>query len=422
MKKLLLSVFIAVSCMAEAQDRMTPELLWSLKRVSGEGMSQDGRTALFAVRTYDMGTEKSTTKRYSVDVKSGRRKERSESREIFQRDKAAWYAMDDKAIYRSEDNGSNWRSVLAGTEGMENVRISPDGRYVAYTREVLIRPVLGTDIHPDLKKNTAQIYTDLNYRHWDTWEDGKYSHVFIRPVSGGKEKDLMAGEPYDAPQKPFGGLEDIVWSPDSRSLVYVTKKKYGKEYAKSTNTDLYQYHVETGETVNLTANMDGYDMNPSFSPDGRYIAWTSMAHEGFEADKNDIFIMETNTKTASRMNITESWDGTVNSFAWGDDNRSIYFVAPWKGTEHLFEASFSTMGGNRPAAKVRSNIRQITSGSFDVSGIVGQSGNELVVSRTDMNHANELYVTDIRSGAMRQLTHENDEAYSRIKMSNTELR
>src|SRR5690606_18196399 len=154
----------------------------------------------------------------------------------------------------SEDKGRNWR-LYVNIEQADNVRVSPDGKWIAYTKDVLLKPTLGKDIYPDLPKNTAQIYTNLNYRHWDTWEDGKYSHVFIAPVTGGKEKDLMPNEPYDSPQKPFGGAEDIVWSPDSKGLVYVSKKKFGKDYAQSTNTDLYYYDLQNEQTINLTANM-----------------------------------------------------------------------------------------------------------------------------------------------------------------------
>src|SRR5690606_40941186 len=143
------------------------------------------------------------------------------------------------------------------------VRVSPDGSHIAFSKEVLVKPMMGTDIYKDLPKTTAQIYTDLNYRHWDTWEDGKVSHIFIAPVKTKNATDIMANEPYDCPQKPFGGSEDFIWSPDGKSLLYVCKKKFGKEYAQSTNTDIYQYHLSSKTTVNLTAGMTGYDMNPA---------------------------------------------------------------------------------------------------------------------------------------------------------------
>jgi dipeptidyl aminopeptidase/acylaminoacyl peptidase len=226
----------------------------------------------------------------------------------------------------------------------------------------------------------------------------------------------MAGEPYDAPQKPFGGAEDMVWAPDSRSLIYVSKKKFGKEYAVSTNSDLYHYDLATGQTVNLTANMDGYDTNPSFSPDGQFVAWTSMSREGFEADKNDIWVMDLKKRSALKMNLTGRWDGTVNNFIWTNDRQKIFFIAAWEGTEQLFEVNFPGYTKMLPV------VRKLTEGKWDINGLVGISGNNIVVTRSDMNHASELYLVDAVSGKMRQLTHENDNIYNSIKLSNTELR
>ncbi|MEJ7675276.1 MAG: hypothetical protein WKF59_21870 [Chitinophagaceae bacterium] len=190
----------------------------------------------------------------------------------------------------------------------------------------------------------------------------------------------MPGEPFDAPQKPFGGDEDYNWSPDSKYVIYVTKKKYGKEYAISTNTDIYQYNVETGKTINLSEGMMGYDINPSYNKQG-VLAWLSMKRDGFEADKQDIIAMFGNKK----LNLTASRDDLhVEGFKWSDDGQKIYFWAPVKATSHLFEI---TLGSANPAA----TIRQITKGEFGVSDIIGQSGNMLVATKVDMNHAPELY-------------------------------
>jgi len=416
MKKLLLPLLLLISIVGNAQDRMTPELLWSLKQVNGEGMSPDAKTVFYSARTYNVKTEKSTTKFYALNLKTGERSERKETKNVFQREEAVWYATDDKAIHKSSDKGQHWQSIYTNVEGIDNIRISPDGKYIAFTKDILIKPVLGKDLYPDLPKTTAHIYTDLTYRHWDTWEDGKFSHLFIAPISGGKAVDLMVNEPYDVPQKPFGGSEDFIWSPDSKGIVYVCKKKYGKEYAQSTNTDLYYYNIAQKQTTNLTANMMGYDMAPAFSPDGQYIAWTSMRREGYEADKNDIYVMDVKKRTALKLNLTQAWDGTVNGFIWSNDGKKIVFSAPWEGTEQLFEVNFPGYTRMLPA------VHKITEGKFDVNGLIGQSGNEVIITRSDMNHANELFTVDLNSGDMRQLTHENDQTYSSIKLSKTELR
>jgi Tol biopolymer transport system component len=369
MKKLLLPLLLLISIVGNAQDRMTPELLWSLKQVNGEGMSPDAKTVFYSARTYNVKTEKSTTKFYALNLKTGERSERKETKNVFQREEAVWYATDDKAIHKSSDKGQHWQSIYTNVEGIDNIRISPDGKYIAFTKDILIKPVLGKDLYPDLPKTTAHIYTDLTYRHWDTWEDGKFSHLFIAPISGGKAIDLMVNEPYDVPQKPFGGSEDFIWSPDSKGIVYVCKKKYGKEYAQSTNTDLYYYNIAQKQTTNLTANMMGYDMAPAFSPNGQYIAWTSMRREGYEADKNDIYVMDVKKRTALKLNLTQGWDGTVNGFIWSNDGKKILFSAPWEGTEQLFEVNFPGYTRMLPS------VHKITEGKFDVNGLIGQSGN-----------------------------------------------
>lgn len=427
MKRTFLCVFLfAGLARVQAQDLMTPELLWSLKRVTAESMSPDKKQVYFSSKEIDWKTEKSTVTHYKLNIEDGDISKVSmpDGKRILERRESIWYAADDNTLYKSEDKGASWIKVYDGLVDAENIWVSPNGKYLAYSKDVLVKPDLGTDIYPDLPKTTAKVYTDLNYRHWDTWEDGKFSHIFIVPLKeGGKPKDIMEGEPYDCPQKPFGGTEDLAWAPDSKGLVYVSKKKYGKDYAQSTNTDIYYYSIATGNTINYTADMMGYDTQLVFSPDGTRMAWTSMAHDGFEADKVDIYVMDLGHPGVSKVNVTEDWDGTVGGFVWSNNSQALYFTAPWHGTEQLFAVpapkSFSSKHRSMSEA---GKVHCITNGMFDVSGIVGQSGNELVVSRTDMNHAVELYAVNDQSGKMRQLTHENDETYSHVKMGKTVLR
>jgi len=259
------------------------------------------------------------------------------------------------------------------------------------------------------------IFDNLNYRHWDTYEDGNFGHVMLTPLQNGVAGtpiDLMPGEPYDCPQKPSGGDEDFVWNPNGKEVVYCTKKKYGTAYAISTNTDLFAYNIETGKTRNLTEGMMGYDINPSFNSKGE-MAWLSMKREGYEADKQDLIVSNGITK----MNLTASRDDIhVEGYRWADDGRSIFFYAPINGTLQLFSVNYPGL------TKMAVVIRQITKGDFDVNGIVGQSGNTLIVSRTDMNHAAEIYSVDIAAGNMAQLTHVNDDTYASLGMSKTERR
>ncbi len=422
MKKLISPLLLLLGIHATAQDHMTPEMLWGLKRVNDVQMSNDNKHIYYAVKEYDWKTEKSSTKRYRMNIATGSTKEWSmpERKTIFQRDKEVWYASDFDAVFSSHDKGKTWQEMYKGVNGeVDYMRVSPDGKYIAFSKEVLVKPMLGTDLYKDLPKTTAQVYTDLNYRHWDTWEDGKFSHIFVVPVSGGTAKDIMEGESYDAPQKPFGGPEDFVWSPDSKGLVYVCKKKFGKAYATSTNTDLFYYNLKDGTTLNWTMNMMGYDTQPLFSPDGKKLAWTSMEHDGYEADKTDIYIMDLSAGSV-KMNLTKDWDGTVEGFTWDNTGSKIYFNAPWQGTVQVFSLDVPA----KRVSKIGSAVHKITDGKFDVTGIIGQNadGDELIVTRCDMNHASEIYSVNISTGKMTALTHENDAAYGKIKLSNTELR
>lgn len=423
MKRLFIPLLLIGALQVNAQDHMTPELLWSLKKVSADGMSADGKSIYYSSRQTDVSTEKTATQRFLLNIADGSKKEWTapEGKNIIQREGNVWYATDDKSLYKSTDGGKKWKAVYNGLEGADNVRVSPDGTHIAFSKELLIKPVMGTDLYPELKKTTAQVYTNLNYRHWDTWEDGKFSHIFIVPVKGGEAKDIMANEPYDCPQKPFGGTEDFVWNPDSKGLVYVCKKKYGKEYATSTNTDLYYYELATGNTINWTANMNGYDTNPVFSPDGKRVAWTSMVHDGYESDKNDLYVMELGKRgkmDVLKLNLTGGWDGAVSSFAWNKTGSKIYFTAPVRGTEQLFTVQVPA----NLMVRMMPVVQQITKGKFDVNGIAGETANEVIVTRCDINHANELFAVDKASGDMHALTHENDAAYSKISLSDTKLR
>lgn len=409
---LLLSSVVATA----QQQRMTPETLWSLHKVSGNSVSRNGKYVYYSTRTVNWRTEKSTTHEYRIDLANDSRKEitTESGRVVTQRYDNAWYAYYENTLLKSTDSGNTWKEIFNNLGNAENVWVSPDGKYVAFSKEVLIKPMNGTDIYSDLPSTTAKVYTDLNYRHWDTWEDGKFSHIFVADIKEGKVKDIMEDEPFDCPQKPFGGAEDLVWAPDSKGFVYVCKKKYGKEYATSTNTDLYYYNAATGKTANWTEGMNGYDTQPQFSSDGRKIAWLSMARDGYEADKNDIVVMDVMSKR--KINVTSKWDGTAEGFVWSPLGERIYFNAPYEGTVQLFDVELPKSDRDNAV------VNNITKGKWDVNGIVGMANGEVIVSRCDMNHASELYAVKPKYGDMRQITHENDDVYAGIAMSKTELK
>jgi dipeptidyl aminopeptidase/acylaminoacyl peptidase len=380
MKRFSIFLILLASCLlVDAQNRMTPELLWQLGRVNGLGISRDGKQVIYSVSIPNAQENKSNRKVYAIPLQGGQAEE---------------------------------------LEGFKNVltdkSVSPDGKHQIKVKEVKLQKVFGTDFYPELSKSNVQIYDALNFRHWDEWEDGAYSHLFIHPLVNdelGAGTDLMPNEPYDCPQKPFGGDEDYTWRPDSKRIVYVTKKKAGTAYAISTNTDLYEYDITTGVTTNITEGMMGYDTEPAYSSTGA-LAWLSMKRDGYESDKNDIIVRNGNITT----NLTQQWDGTVNHLRWSNDGKKIFFVAPVEGTIQLFEVDYPGFTKKNPV------VKQITKGDFDVNGMVGQSGNTMIVSRTDMNHAVELYTVNLANGQMTQLTHVNDEVYNKLALSKIEKR
>jgi len=370
---------LIIALISTAQNRLTPESLWQLGRVSALGISNDKKFVVYSVAIPDLQSNKSARKKYKIPITGGNAVEITETSNL-----------------------------------LANDRISADGKYLISSEEIKINNVSGTDFYTDLPKSNALIYTSLNYRHWDTWEDGKFAHVFVSPINNGKTgeaKDIMVGEAYDCPQKPFGGDEDFIWSPDSKKVLYVAKKKYGTAYAISTNTDLYEYDIEKGVTKNLTEANKGYDLAPQYNGAGE-LAYMQMKRDGYEADKQDLVLLLNN---GAKINLTARRDEIhVEGFKWSDDGKQLFFWAPINGTLQLFSVA------NPGMSKILPAIRQITKGDYDITGIVGESNQSLIVSRTDFNHAAELYNVDIASGTMSQLTHVNDAFYSTIGMVKSE--
>ena len=377
MKKILLIPLLMMSLNVLAQNVMTPELLWKLGRLTPLGLSNDGKNIVYKVTYPSVAENKSESKLYSISVNGG----------------APTEVKDTKTILKDKN-------------------VSPDGKYIVYNEEVKIDKIHGKDFYPDLEKSDVQIYDGLDYRHWDTWNEGTFNHVFYKENKDGAVGiDVLKGENFNSPQKPFGGDEDYIWSPDSKSILYVSKKKAGTQYATSTNTDIYDYNLETGKTINRTEGNLGYDMGPQFSPTGN-LTWLQMKRDGYEADKNDLIV----SFKGMKMNLTANWDGTVDSFMWSKDGSKIYFVAPIDGTKQLFEVNFPGL------TKIAVTVRQITNGDFDVNSIVDFSGDNVIVTRTDMNHAAEIFSYNLKKKSWKQLTNVNTSTYNSLALSKTERR
>lgn len=373
-------IFIVVTlflhCEAISQEVMTPELLWKLGKVSPLGITKDGKSIVYNVISYDAAENSGSAKQYIIPV-----------------------------------DGGDAVEIEGGESLVADRHNSPNGQYLITIQDVKLNKVYGVDYYPELDKSDVMIYDDLMYRHWDKWEDGKFNHIFLHAGKKANGKDIMKGEPYNCPQTPFGGEEDYTWSPDGKMVVYVAKKKFGRAYATSTNSDIYAYDIESEKTTNLTEGMMGYDTNPLFSDDG-ILAWLSMKRDGYESDKNDIIVMQGEIQ----HNLTQDWDGTVNSFLWKKDGSGLYFNAAIDGTVQLFEVNYPGKSKNK------SVVKQITKGDYDVRGLVGITGNKMIVSRTDMNHAVELFAVNLSNGSMSQITHVNDADYNKIKLSKIERR
>ncbi len=403
---------LAAPLLMNAQQLMTPEILWTLKKVGVQAVSPDQASLIYKVGQVDLKTEKTKSENYFLNVLNNQSaKIDLGKKSLIQWDKNGIYAQEGDKIYLSKDAGKTWTEFYTIGE-VDNIVISPDGKRIAFSRQVLVEKLMGKDKYADTPKTTAQVYTDLNHRHWDYFNEGKYNHVFVVNTSDKVEaaKDLLEGKTWDSPQRPFGGAEDFIWSPDSSQLLYVTKPKSGKEYATSTNTDIFAYDMASGVTKNLTEPNKGYDINPKFSPDGKSLIWQSMARDGYEADKNDVKIMD--WKTGKTTNLTAGWDDSVSGdVLWGADSKTIYFTAAHRGTKQLFSLDSKS-----------AKVQQITKGDFDVNEIFTDNKTSLLVGRTDVNHATELFSVNLKNGEMKQVTEANKDTYAKLAQGKSELK
>ncbi|MEG2510502.1 MAG: S9 family peptidase [Chryseobacterium sp.] len=403
---------LAAPFLMNAQQLMTPEILWTLKKVGVQAVSPDQSSLIYKVGQVDLKTEKTKNENYFLNVINNQSSKIDLGKKaLVQWDKNGLYAQEGDKIYLSKDSGKTWTEFYTIGEA-DNIVISPDGKTIAFSKQVLVEKLMGKDKYADTPKTTAQVYTDLNHRHWDYFNEGKYNHVFVVNTSSSVDaaKDLLEGKTWDSPQRPFGGAEDFVFSPDSSQLLYVTKPKSGKEYSTSTNTDIFAYDLTSATTKNLTEGMMGYDVNPKFSPDGKWLLWQSMEREGYEADKNDIVVMD--WKTGAKSNMTGNWDESVTGTTfWSSDSKSIYFNAACRGTVQLFSVDLKN-----------AKVSQITKGNFDVNDIFAQGKKSLLVSKTDINHGAELFSVNLKNGELSQVTDVNKATYAKLAQGKSELK
>lgn len=359
-----------------SQNVMTPELLWQVKRVSPIGISADGKDLFYKVSIPNIKENSFDSKYYKMPVAGG-----------------------------------NYTEIEESEVNVPDKNLSPDGKHQLLHKPVHIKDIKGGDVYKDLDKSDVYVYTALDYRHWDKFNDGSYKHVFFKNLETGVETDIMPKQPYYSPQEPFGGDEDYIWDLTGENIYYVSKKLAGTEYAISTNTDIYKFNIASGKTDNITVDNKGYDTNPAFSKNGA-LAWLQMKTDGYEADKNDIVVLENGVK----QNLTAQWDETVGNFRWANNGKEIYFVAPTDGTSQIFKVDYPGKTRKAPV------VEQLSKGQFDVTGIVGEVNGKLIVTRTDMNHATEIFSFDLKKKTFTTLTQVNYDFYNSIEMPQIEKR
>lgn len=428
-------------------DRMTPEALWAMGRIGDFNVSPDGKQAVYAVSYYSVKQNKSHSVLYTLDLNNLQPNRlttstKSESGAVFMKDGR-------HIAYMSAESGTNqlWMMNADGTgrkqlshtdKDIEGFLFSPDEKQVLLVMEVAQNHSIATN-DADLPLATGMVINDLMYKHWDTYVTSA-PHPFVATFDGekvGEAKDLLEGEPYESPMMPFGGMEQLAWSPDSKRIAYTCRKKVGKAYAISTDSDIFLYEVSTGKTTNLCKPADyvaaeveadrslahqavnrqgtdcnmGYDQNPQFSPDGQYIAWSSMERDGYESDRTRLCVL--NLKTGEKTYVTEGFESGVNEFCWAKNSKDLYFTGVWHGKTQVYSTN------------LKGEHKALTDDVADYALLgLAPDGKSLYVKRHSMSQADEVYRVELKGKkpTVTQLTQENKYYYDNLAFGKVEER
>jgi dipeptidyl aminopeptidase/acylaminoacyl peptidase len=397
---------------------MKPETLWYFGRIGEFQVSPDGNSVALTIAFFNIEQNKGNRELYVIDLKTKEKKRISttaagEFNVLWRPDgeKIGFLFPDDNGVvqlFECNVDGDNRVQVSFLESGLNGFSYSPDMKHILYFSNVPKEPTTA-QLHADMPQGNVRIIDGLMYRHWDHWVES-YSHIFVSAYSDKitEGKDIMEGEEWEAPVRPFGGNEQVTWSPDGKTIVYTCRKLKGLEYSKSTNTDLYQYDVETEKTTNLTEGMPGYDMNPVFSPDGTKLAWESMPRDGYEADKHRLMIRD--MASGDVKDLTEQFDANVYNIVWTEDGKQIFFTTDWFGSKEIFK--ISTEGGEP---------MRITEGIHDYMAIA-LSKHGLVAMKQSMSFPAELFLVNTETGKDEELSFVNKELLAKLKMGKVEKR
>jgi dipeptidyl aminopeptidase/acylaminoacyl peptidase len=413
---ILMSVFLmnTIAVSQTQKQLLTPEQLWKVGRVSLDCVSPDGKYAVYGVTRFDMEKNKGTRSLYLVDLQTFETLPLTDPAAGSASD-AAFHPSGRRVGFVRDGKlcevGLSGGVVNAVTDfEINGFRYAPDGKHVLFAQQVKFDQA-PTDMYPDLPKASGRISDGLFYRHWKSWHEYKYSNVFYVRYQDGKTLGSpvnIMNEPYDSPLRPMGGMEQITWSPDGRFIVYTCRKLKGTEEALSTNADLYLYELASGKTLNISEGMPGYDIDPVFSPDGRYLAWTSMEKAGYEADRTRIMLLD--TRNNDRSELTEGWKFEANHPQWAADSKSLYFLSSNDFTYQIHQITVADR-----------KTRKVTTGQHDYNALL-VAGDRLVTTRVSLTTPPEVFLVDPQTGNARALSTATAESWNNIAQAKVERR
>ncbi len=430
MKKLnLIWALFCIASVSFAQSTLTPEDLWKIGRVSDPRLSPDGSKVVFGVRTFDIAANKGQGDLYmtapnggvvtpllnsSVDESSARWRPDGKKIGYMTAD-----ANGDAQLWEINADGSDKQQITFVAGGINCFGYAPSMNQLWYAADVKLdkKP---SEIYPDLPKTDgARIIDGLMFRHWNAWHDYSYSHIFIAGYSAGKlngeAKDILLNEKWDAPTSPFGGDEQVAFSPDGKTIAYTSEKLWGKDDAMSTNTEIYLYDLTSGKTSNLTEGMNGYDNDPVWSPDGKMLLWHSMETPGYESDRNRLFAYDVTSKV--KKELITNFDYNVDAVQFTSDSKKFYFLSPVNATHQVFSFDLNP--------KAKSPVKQLTFDQADYNELtVSGMGKiiKIVVARVDMTMPSELYSINASDNKVTKITNITDPAWAKFKKATVKKR